>query len=228
MNTLSSILRHVAGPRSGGLRWLLAVALAVPVRGTAQVRAEFGPVLGYYRPYGSFEAASVYFTSLPFAPSDLKGLARGAEGRVWLGQRVGIELRGFVASSTLPSVSTPSGPSRPTPANVYALTAQTLLTIVGTASRHLIWVSAGAGVSRHGGEAYARHTGVTDIGPAAGFGTRFRLTRQIHATAGVTAFTYMFDMPMPADERLNPGSLQRGRQVDVLFHTGVSWTITHH
>lgn len=195
---------------------------------TSRFSLEFGPVLGYYRPYGTFEPASVYFTSLPYAPDDLKGPARGGEGRVWFGRRAGLELRASVASSTLPSVSTPAGLTRPIPARVYTLTAQALLTILGTPSGRQIWVGAGAGISRHGGEAYARHRSVTDIGPTAGFGARFPLTHRIHATAGLNAFTYMFDMPMPPYLRLNPGSLQRGRQLDVLVHAGVSWAITGH
>jgi hypothetical protein len=35
----------------------------------------------------------------------------------------------------------------------------------------------------------------------------------------------LFDLPMPPELRLNPGSLERGRQVDLLVHLGVIWML---
>jgi hypothetical protein len=81
------------------------------------------------------------------------------------------------------------------------------------------------GAIRHGGAAYDRFSTPTDFGPVVGAGARFALTRQLHTTVGFRTLVYMFDLPMPPELRLNPGSLERGRQVDLLVHLGVSWTL---
>jgi hypothetical protein len=206
------------------LRWIgLAATIAAPAIASAQTRVEIGPLLGYFRPFGNFEPSSVYSTTLPRDPKDLKGRSLGGESRVWFGDRVGAELRGSVARSTIPSVSTPVGPSRPTSADVTTLTTQALLTVLGRPARYQVWISGGVGLVHHGGEAYEQHTSLTDVGPVVGAGARIRLNRNLHATGGFSAVTYMFDMPMPSDLQLNPGSLERGRQLDVLVHIGVSW-----
>jgi len=204
------------------------MACTSPVAAHAQTSLEFGPLIGYYRPFGSFEDASVYSTALPRTPRDLSGTAWGGEARAWFGKRVGVELRASFAQSTIPSVATPAGPTRPTLANVGMLTAQGLFTLIGAPARHQIWVSAGGGAIRHGGQAYDRHGAPTDIGAALGAGARARLTPRIHATLGISTLVYMFDVPMPPELRLNPGSLQRGRQVDASIHLGATWMVGGH
>jgi hypothetical protein len=208
------------------ISWMVvSLALVIPVPGAAQVSVEVGPLLGYYRPLGSFEDASVYSTALPRTPQDLSGHAWGGEARVWFGKRVGTELHTSVARSTIPQVNTPAGPRGPTPAQVTTLTVQALLTVTGAPARDQIWISAGMGAIRHGGSAYDRYSAPTDLGPIVGAGARFGLTRQLHATVGFSTLVYMFDLPMPPELRLNPGSLERGRQVDLLVHLGVGWTV---
>ncbi|HEV8195461.1 MAG TPA: hypothetical protein VGP87_02375 [Gemmatimonadales bacterium] len=207
---------------------LLGAALMSPVPGAAQMRAEFGPVFGYYRPYGSFDAASVYSTALPQAPKDLKGHAWGADARVWFGSRFGAELRGSLARSTIPSTNTPGGPSGATRADVMTVTAQGLLTLVGTPAQRQIWLSAGVGAIRHGGQAYQRYGTPMDVGPVVGGGARFGITRDLHATVGLSSLLYVFDIPMPPELSLNPGSLEHGRQIDVLVHFGITWMVGGH
>jgi hypothetical protein len=41
---------------------LLGTVLVGPVPGAAQMRAEFGPVFGYYRPYGAWRLTSFPIT----------------------------------------------------------------------------------------------------------------------------------------------------------------------
>lgn len=201
------------------------MAIAAPSIAAAQATVEVGPLLGHFRPLGSFESATVYSTALPVAPRDLSGLAVGGEARIWFGARVGGELRASVARSTVPSVSTPGGPSPSTPARVTTLSAQALFTIAGTPGRNQVWLSGGLGVVRHGGKAYEPYTSLTDPGPIAGAGVRLGVTHRLQITGGISAVTYMFDMPMPPALRLNPGSLERGRQLDLLFHLGMSWVM---
>jgi hypothetical protein len=35
----------------------------------------------------------------------------------------------------------------------------------------------------------------------------------------------MLDIPMPSQLRLNPGSLERGLQIDATFRVGARWTM---
>ncbi|HEY9227913.1 MAG TPA: hypothetical protein VIP11_14750, partial [Gemmatimonadaceae bacterium] len=49
------------------------LGLAAPV--AAQLRGSVEAFAGYYRPFGKFEPASVYLTSLPETPSDLSSVA---------------------------------------------------------------------------------------------------------------------------------------------------------
>jgi hypothetical protein len=207
---------------------LLTAALVSPARGAAQVRAELGPIFGYYRPYGSFEAASVYSTALPLAPKDLRGPAWGAESRVWFGERIGTGLQWSVAGSTIPSTNTPGGPSSPTHAQVMTVTAQALLTLVGTPAQRQIWVSAGVGAIRHGGKAYEPYGTPTDVGPVVGGSARFGITRDLHATLGLSTLIYVLDVPMPPELRPNLGSLEHGRQADLLVHLGFTWMVGGH
>lgn len=205
--------------------WLTVMIVAMPGKADAQTSIEFGPRIGYYRPAGSYEAASVYSTALPRSPKDLRGTAWGGEARAWFGNRVGADVGVSFAGSTLPSIATPNGPSPTTPATVTTFTVQGLFSLAGAPTRHQVWLSAGAGVIHHGGKAYDRHGGLTDIGPLLGAGARARITQRFHATFGLAVLTYQFDLPMPPELSGNPGSLQRGRQVDMLMHMGITWML---
>jgi hypothetical protein len=78
---------------------------------------------------------------------------------------------------------------------------------------------------RHAGNAYA------SVGPASGgagvlgAGSSFDVNDHIAVTAGITTLWYMLDIPMPSQLRLNPGSLERGLQIDATFRVGARWTM---
>ena len=57
----------------------LVAGLAAPAPALGQVRGSVGPLVGYYRPIGHIDTASVYSTSLPTDPSQLRGVAWGVE-----------------------------------------------------------------------------------------------------------------------------------------------------
>jgi len=194
-----------------------------PMRAAAQVVVELGPSLGYYRPYGRFDSASVYSTALPNTPQNLKGGTWGGGARGWIGKRLGIEITALAAHSTIPQVFTPAGPNGSTSATVTTVTAQGLVTLIGTPARQQVWVSAGLGAIRHGGDSYARYGAPWDLSPAFGAGAGIRLMPHFRATFALTTLVYTFDLPMPPELRLNPGSLEHGHQVDVLTHVGLVW-----
>jgi hypothetical protein len=199
------------------------IVFANPLIASAQTRLEFGPLLAYYRPFGAFDPASVFSTALPRTPQDLSGVAWGGVARAWFGTRIGAEFGGLIAGGTIPSQPTPAGPTRPIGTRVGVVTVQGLLTLTGAPTGRQAWVSAGAGVIRHGGDAYARYGNPADTGLAIGAGARVPIAARLDATFGVSTLVYMIDVPMPPELSLNPGSLQRGRQVDTFFHLGATW-----
>ena len=204
---------------------VLALVLTPALPVNAQVEFSIGPVIGYYRPFGKFDPASVYLTSLPFTPQALSGLAWGGAASVWFGRRFGAEIQASFTQSMLPGVNTPGGwYKEPTPAQVDLVVFQGLLTVLGAPSGHHVWLSAGPGVIRHGGTAYAPYSLPAQWAAVTGAGARVRIRRHLHAAFGLNALFYTFDLPMPPEYRLNPGSLQHGRQIDALLHLGFSWT----
>lgn len=203
---------------------VLAIVLTLARPVGAQVKFSIGPVIGYYRPFGKFDPASVYATNLPGTPQDLRGLTWGGAARVWLGRRFGAELQASFTQSTIPGITTPGGPSVPTSAQVDLVVFQGLFTVLGAPSGHQVWLSAGPGLIHHGGTAYAPYALSAQLAAVAGAGARVRISRRLQAAFGLNGFFYTFDLPMPPELRHNPGSLQHGRQIDALLHLGLSWT----
>lgn len=197
------------------------VVVAAPLR--AQLTFDAGPTLGYYRPTGHFEAASVHLTSLPLRPADLSGPAWGGEARLWLDRRIGVQLQAATASSTIGEVLTPGGVSPPTRARVLTVTVQGLWNLSPAPERYRFWLGAGTGLVRHGGDAYADHGSPIDVAGVLGVGAAAHVVSRLRVTGGVSALLYTFDLEMPPDLRSNPGSLQRGFQRDVQLHFGLSW-----
>lgn len=205
-----------------GIALIIGMAFATSL--AAQTSVSFGPVVGYYRPYGHFEPASVYTTDLPTRPQDLSGAAFGGEVDAWFGRRVGASIEADVASSEVPATVTPEGTRGPTSARVETAVVQALMSLPTSLGDHL-WVSAGLGVIRHGGTAYSRYGSPSEGAGVIGAGAKADLNNHISLIAGVTTLWYMFNLPMPTEFRLNPGSLERGRQMDAIFRLGARWSI---
>jgi hypothetical protein len=197
----------------------IAVFLTPSVVGvaTAQVRFEVGPVLGYYRPLGSFWPTATYAVTLPRRPSDKSGPALGARGRVWLSSRGGVELQVAQAWSTTPQVFTPAGPHGPKSVRVLTVATQGLYEVLSVEPFHL-WLSAGGGLVRHGGSSYAAYDSPTRLAGTLGLGSGLRLHGGLSAELGLTDSFYFLDV------RTDDGtSVQRGLQVDPVVHVGLTW-----
>lgn len=194
-----------------------------PIR--AQVRFDVAPLIGYYRPLGAFDDASVYSTRLPATPQDLSGFAWGGAAHLWFGGHLGAEFQVVDASSTIASVITPGGPTPPTSAHVLMASAQALYVLSGSAEAPRLWVGAGPGIVHHGGDAYAPYDSPTEVAATVSLGSAIPITSHLHATLGVDMLFYTFDLPLPPPLQQNPGSLEHGAQSDALVHVGVSWTL---
>jgi hypothetical protein len=199
----------------------ILIGIAAPAR--AQVTAAVGLVGGYYRPFGHFDPASVYDTSLPNEPSDLSGFSGGGVVHLSVGRRFGLEAQLSDARSTIPEVETPGGSRGPTQASVEIGMLVGEYDLSPTPQRYRLWLNAGPAVVRHGGDAYAPFGSPTSAGGAAGLGLTVPIARQIQFAANLTTIWYVFNLAMPAAGRENPGPLEHGAQRDALLQVGLRW-----
>jgi hypothetical protein len=195
----------------------LTILLSRPAPAVAQARIEVGPVLGVYLPAGSFQPAPYYSTALPSDPSDMTGLAWGAEGRVWIGPRFGLQLGATVASSRVGGGATPVGVLAPTSVRVLTGSVQALYNLQAGRRTHL-WVSGGVGVVRHGGQAYTPYGSPTQLTGVLGVGSSIPLQGQLRLTLGLITQLYSLTV---RDSAARP--VQRGFQVDAVPRVGIAW-----
>ena len=206
--------------------WALTLSLALFAAASplaAQTAWSLGPFVGAYRAMGSFEQASIYDTDLPYTPQALNGNAWGAEARAWFGGRWGAQLQVSSSSSTIGPTISPGGPTRSRTANVQLATAQALYNILPAQSPGRLWLGAGLGAVRHVGNAYANYGSPVNLAGVVGLGVSLPIMQHVSATAGATGAFYFYNLAMPPMYALNPGSMERGRQADVLYHVGLAW-----
>lgn len=144
---------------------------------------------------------------------------------VWFGGHFGAEIQVAHASSTIPSVITPGGPTPPTSAHVLLATAQARYVVSCSPEGPRVWLGAGPGIVRHGGDAYAPYDSPTHLAATVSLGSRVAVTSHLHATVGVDRLFYTFDLPLPPPLQENPGRLGHGFRSDALLHVGLSWTL---
>ena len=206
--------------RSATVAATIALAPAVHAQLTPSVEA----FVGYYRPLGHFDPASVYSTALPVEPSDLQSRTWGGTVRLAVGRRFGFAGQLAVAKSRIASVSTPQGPSPATNASVVIGLLLGQYDVSPRPHDYRIWVNAGPALVQHGGDAYRRYGSATSFGPALGMTIDVPLAAHLKLSADATGLFYTFDLPMPPEFSANPGPLEHGNQRDALLHLGIAWT----
>ena len=190
----------------------------------AQVTVDVGPLVGYYRPTGTFDPG-LRSTALPNVPSDLSGLALGAEASVQFGPRFAARLQAAEAASTIYAGPTPDGIEHsPTSARVSIATAEAVIDVVAAPQRR-VWISAGPALVRHGGDAYAPYGSPTQFAAALGVGSTVTFARRLRATLGLSALRYELNIPLPPYLSLNPGSMERGTMTDLLVRAALTWSV---
>ena len=198
---------------------LASMALAAPV--VAQIRVEIGGTVGRYSPAGSFEPTSVYSTQLPRNPDQLSGVALGGLLRVWVA-RIGVQVDATTTSVTEGGGSTPGGYKSPTAARVSTGSAQLLVRLTGDGGRTRAWLGAGAGSIHHGGAAYEPYGSPVNYGGVVSVGSAIRLIAGLSADLGLTSMIY--DLNVRGSAQTDPRISERGRQVDLLMHAGLSYS----
>lgn len=210
---------------SHGSRTALAIAiasLALANTAIAQMQVDVGASVGLYSPMGSFQPASVYSTNLPNGPDQLSCAASGAELRLWVAPRIGIQLAGTTSSKSVGGGLTPEGEAPTTHARISSGTAQLLFRVSGEGSRARIWLGAGGGAIQHGGATYEPFGRPVNYGGVASLATSVRLRGGLNADVGLTSLIYNLNIRGTA--ATDPGLSERGRQVDMLFRTGLSYS----
>jgi hypothetical protein len=202
------------------VRPLVTVAAATQVAvgaAVAQHRFEFGPIVGYYRPMGSFEPTTVTRVPFPAVPADKSGLALGVRWRAWHDAGHGVEVELLEARSVTDSAFTPIGWLGPHSIRVQTVAARAVFA-VASAEPWRLWLSGGGGMVRHAGRAYSGLKGTIDLAATAGFGTRLRLYGGFYPSAALSLFLYQLDV-----RGSTRTSVQRGVQVDPVLELGVMW-----
>jgi hypothetical protein len=206
------------------VQWLGAAALiAVTPRANAQVAGALGAFIGYYRPFGSFDPASVYSTDLPNQPSDLQGLAAGVSAAISLTAHFGSAATLAMIRSEVPQITIPGGPRGPTGVQILVGTVEGRINVLPRSYASRLWLGLGPAFVRHGGTAYSRYGSPTSLGAAASLEAVVPLRTHLEWATGATGMAYTIDIPMPPELRLNPGQLEHGNQRDVVFRTGLAW-----
>jgi hypothetical protein len=201
----------------------VAALLSFAAPASGQVNASLGPFVGYYQPLGHFDPASIYVSSLPEKPSQLRGAAWGGSGHVSIGRRFGVTGLFAQTMSRVPEVITPGGPRGPTDATVTVATLQGQYDLSPPPKAHRVWVNAGPAFVRHGGAAYAPYGSPTSLGAALGLTLVVAIASRLQVTADATGVFYVFDVPMPPEFARNPGRLEHGDQRDALLRLGLTW-----
>lgn len=198
-----------------------AIALVPQIHG--QVRTSLEAFAGYYRPFGHFDPASVFSTSLPADPSNLEGTAVGGSVQLSIGRRYGLATQFAVANSRIGQVVTPDGPRGPTDANVSLGMLLAQYDVSPKPGGFRVWLNAGVAAIRHGGDAYRLYGSPVSYGPAIGTSLSVPLAAHLAFAADVTGIFYQFNVPMPSGLAGNPGALEHGGQQDALIHVGLAW-----
>lgn len=209
---------------------LLLVVVSAPSL-AAQTSLDVGPLIGDYQPLGHFHGPPNYVTPLPLSPQQLAGAAWGAEARLWLGPRLGLEIDGMVTSRRVGGAVPPEGGFPMLRARVLAIAAEGVLSAAPAGAHYRLWVSAGPGMVRHDGAAYTTcghmYPGcgpTTSLAGVTGVGTALPLVAGLSAVARATMDWYGYDVHMRDPSAIPPETeSQRGVQADLLLRVGLGW-----
>jgi hypothetical protein len=203
---------------------IVAWAMSGASAARAQLSVEVGATVARYAPLGSFDPTTVHEVSHPSSPDDLSGIALGGELRLWIVPRVGVAVAGSSVSTNVGGGSTPNGYHPPSRAHVSTGSAQLLYRVTGDGKRARVWVSAGGGLVKHGGETYEQFGKPVNFAGVFGVGSALRVTGGLNAELGITTMVYTLNMSAPP-HAIMPELSERGRQTDLLLRTGLSYTL---
>ena len=211
--------------RSLGRIGIVAATLAIigaPDLVLAQRVVQVGPAVGAYLPIGRFNNSTIFSTEMPSTPSELRGVAWGARGRLWLQPSWGVQVQAMVSSRHVGGgVFVPSGGvTSPRTARITMVDAEAIYR-PSTASWP-VWLGAGLGVIDHGGSAYGGPgvEGQTSLTGTVVTGIDWHLSKALVATLGATAWLYPLGVRSPFGQRY-----EGGFQVDIVPFVSMAWQL---
>jgi hypothetical protein len=199
-------------PRLIGILLLAALPTSVLAQGI-----EIGPSVGYYRPLREFDPAAVSASDLPSRPSELSGVAWGAEMGAAFRNRIGIEATFSTIASTLPPFGNPGlGTVSRTEERVNILTLEAQYDVAPSQGGSQLLVSAGPTMIQHRGEGYSRYGSPGSWGGVAGLEFVHGVTQHLQLAVNLRGVLYSFNLSSPP---------QHGTQLDGLAVISVRWRV---
>ena len=198
----------------------LALAAAAPAR--AQLGIELGLITGPYSPLGYYREP-FFGVGTPETPSQNGGFAVGAAGRVWLTDRLGLQLQASTSSASLAVGATPAGGAAQSPLSIHvtSVTAEAVLDLAPEAWHVPLRLGLGGGVIHHAGIPWDRFGAPTNAVAAVSLGSSIQIDRRLAVDVGVSSLWYGFHVNADFDHRF----YVRGFQADVTPHVGLMFAV---
>jgi hypothetical protein len=196
---------------------LCAASVIALTAGHARLAAqsvELGASFGWYQPLWGFRLGPIASTDLPQHANDLRGIAWGAEARVPVRDRFGVEAVFTTAASTVPGCLCPGGYILPPTGERVNLAAVEGLYRIPIGGRNEVSFGLGPAMIQHGGEGYGRYGSPKSWGGLGGIEVSHSLTSHVEAAARALAAAYSFHLDFPP---------QSGPQLDLVISLSIRW-----
>jgi hypothetical protein len=200
-------------------KFLCAAILIVLSAERASLKAqalELGASFGWYQPLGTLRVGPIESTDLPQSASDLRGIAWGAEARLPLYKRAGIEGIFAMAASTVPGCACPGGSILPPTGERVSLAAVEGLYRIPIDGSNEVSFGLGPAMIQHGGEGYGRYGSPKSWGGVGGLEVTHSVGSHVEAAARALAAVYSFHLDFPPES---------GPQLDLLMSLSVRWRL---
>jgi hypothetical protein len=194
----------------------LAALLLIGATRAASAQFQIGPVFGFHAPSSKFHVTDrgSFILQGGEAKQHL-AFIYGGEARFWADRRIGFEasltrggsdVAGFPNDALLHATVT-----------VGCFSALLRFPLGDLSNR--VWVSGGAALVGHGGEAFKGFSHTSNVGAAVGVGTQFQLARMLRLDLGFRSLIYSMAL------RDSVGNLPGATQVDFNVRLGLSLSL---
>lgn len=191
------------------------IVLSTGARLAAQT-LDFGASVGWYQPLSGFRVGPIESTDLPQRARDLRGVAWGAEARVPLRHRTGIEAIYATATSTVPGCLCPGGYILPPTGERVSLIAVEGLYRISIGAPNEVSLGLGPAMIQHGGQGYGHYGSPKSWGGVGGIEVSRSVASHVVLAAEAHAAAYSFRLDFPP---------QSGRQLDLLLLLTLRWRL---
>jgi len=194
----------------------LAGLLLLGATRPASAQFQIGPVFGLHAPSSKFHVTDR--GPFVFQGSEAKqhlAFIYGGEARFWADRRFGFEASLTRGASDVAGF--PNDARLHATVTVGCFSALLRFPLGDLSNR--VWVSGGAALVKHGGEAFTGFSHTSNVGAAVGVGTQFRIARPLRLDLGFRLLIYSMAL------RDSVGNLPSATQVDFNVRVGLSLSL---